>query len=482
MELTFEEMLKTKKDLTKNKESPLVGAVIVSSNNHSEEIIKAHRCQTRDGHHAEETLIDDLNQTREFDGTESMFVSLEPCTPESRSADNKCCAARIVEAGIKNVYIGMLDPNPKIYMKGVQYLLENHVTVTFFDEDITDKIKEENKQFIQSFGNNDTALYARLNKEILPRLSIEAIEYFCSKNNIDFENQSGLFWDFLIERKLIKIENKETHVDDFIYIAFGKDPSKYCDGAEITLSVRMSKNNLKNNTGKPYERKDSYNGPMLMAHTKIREFCDELLPTYQNRKGLETTNDFIVPWYTLREAFINSVVHRSYKNELSGGFNFFTINDDSVIISNPCKLDKNDVMQLKKFEKKALSPNPLLARIFQRTDLVQRSGFGMDTYKHSTIQPLIEYDGQILSILFPYSMSTALKTLNAKNDTVQLNEDDFLILQYIRNNNEVTREMIERQFELPSRTANYKIKKLMDGKYIDRKGEQKSPSAKYFAI
>ena len=184
-------------------------------------------------------------------------------TPESRSADKKCCATRIVEAGIKHVYVGMLDPNPKIYMKGVQYLLENQVTVTFFDEDITKRIKKENDQFIHSFGNNDTAIYVRLNKEILPRLSIEAIEYFCSKNEIDFENQSGLFWDFMIERLLIKIEKKEVYVDDFIYIAFGKDPSKYCDGAEITLTVRMSTHNLKNNTGKPYERKDSYNGPML---------------------------------------------------------------------------------------------------------------------------------------------------------------------------------------------------------------------------
>ena len=42
--------------------------------------------------------------------------------------------------------------------------------------------------------------------------------------------------------------------------------------------------------------------------------------------------------------------------------------------------------------------------------------------------------------------------------------------------------MIEKQFNLPSRTASYKIKKLMDGKYIERKGDQKSPSTKYFAI
>ncbi|MFA5443340.1 MAG: hypothetical protein WC286_05695, partial [Bacilli bacterium] len=400
----------------------------------------------------------------------------------SRSADKKCCAARIVEAGIKHVYIGMLDPNPSVYMKGVQYLLENHISVTFFDEDIAKKIKNENEQFIHFFGNNDTASYVKLNKEILPKLSLEAVEYFCQKNEIDFQIQSGLFWDFLIERKLIKIVKNDVHVDDFVFIAFGKDPSKYCDGAEITLSVRMSTNNLKNNTGKPYERKDTYNGPMLLAFRKVKDFCDELLPAYQNRKALETTYDFIVPWYILREAFINSIVHRSYDNELSGGFNFFIITDNSVIISNPCKLSKNDVMQLKKFEKKALSPNPLLARIFQKTDLVQRSGFGMETFKHSTVQPLIEYDGQILSVSFPFSQYNALKAINAKNDAVKLKDQDFLVLQYIKNNKEVTREMIEKEFNLPSRTANYKLKKLKDGKYIDRKGKQKSPLAKYFAI
>ncbi len=484
MDLAYKEMLKTKEDIIKNSEStpPLVGAVIVSNKKGKKEILKAHRCQTRDGQHAEETVIDVLNQTREFDGTEIMFTTLEPCTPESRSADKKCCAIRIVEAGIKNVYIGMLDPNPNIYMKGVQYLLENHVSVTFFDEDITEKIMKENNEFIRSFGNNDTKTYIKLNKELLPKLSIEAIEYYCSENKIDVEEHIGLFWDFLIDKKLITVNKKDIYVDDFVYIAFGENPSKCCDGAEVTLSVRMSANNLKNNTGETYERKDSYTGPMLLAYEKVKAFSEEFLPESQKRSGAGTKYDLIIPKLTIREAFINSIIHRAYSGELSGGFNRFTITDDSVTISNPCKLTESDVLQLKQFEKKAISPNPLLARIFQKTNLVQRDGFGMDTFKHSIVQPFIEYDGKVLSVSFPYSQYNALQKINAKNTKVKLNNEDFQILQYIKNRKEVTREMIEKEFNLPSRTANYKLKKLMNGSYIERKGEQNSPTAKYFAV
>ena len=484
MNLAYEEMLKTKEDIIYNTEStpPLVGAVIVAKKKGKPEILKAHRCQMRDGQHAEETVIDVLNQTREFDGTEIMFTTLEPCTPESRSADKKCCATRIVEAGIKNVYIGMLDPNPNVYMKGVQYLLENHVSVTFFDEDITDKIKNENSDFIHSFGNNDTRVYLKLNKELLPKLSEEAIEYYCSENKIDLSEHMGLFWDFLIDKKLVIINKKDISVDDFVYIAFGENPSKCCDGAEVTLSVRMSTNNLKNNTGEAYERKDSYTGPMLLAYKKVKAFSEEYLPESQKRSGDGTKYDLVIPKLTLREAFINSIVHRAYSGELSGGFNRFTITDDSVTISNPCKLSESDVLQLKQFDKKPLSPNPLLARIFQKTNMVQRDGFGMDTFKKSLVQPLIDYDGKVLSISFPYSQSNALQAINEKNPEVKLNKDDFQVLQYIRNRKEVTREMVEKEFALPSRTAAYKLRKLIDGHYIKRKGEQNSPTAKYFAI
>ena len=55
-----------------------------------------------------------------------LFVNLEPCIHYGRTPP---CAPEIVKAGIKEVYIGMVDPNPKVNGKGIRYLLNHGVKV-----------------------------------------------------------------------------------------------------------------------------------------------------------------------------------------------------------------------------------------------------------------------------------------------------------------------------------------------------------------
>ena len=51
-------------------------------------------------------------------------------------------------ARIKEVYIGIEDPDPMVDRKGIKYLQENGVTVQMFDRDLQEKIREANREFI----------------------------------------------------------------------------------------------------------------------------------------------------------------------------------------------------------------------------------------------------------------------------------------------------------------------------------------------
>lgn len=60
---------------------------------------------------------------------------------------------RIIDKRIKRVFIGILDPNPEIYQKGMQYMLDQGIKVDFFDSDLAEEIRRENENFVQHFQN-----------------------------------------------------------------------------------------------------------------------------------------------------------------------------------------------------------------------------------------------------------------------------------------------------------------------------------------
>ena len=69
-----------------------------------------------------------------------MYVTLEPC---SHFGKQPPCALAIIEAGIKTVYIGSDDPNPKVSGKGMAMLKEAGIEIIpHFLKSRCDKLNE----------------------------------------------------------------------------------------------------------------------------------------------------------------------------------------------------------------------------------------------------------------------------------------------------------------------------------------------------
>ena len=93
--------------------NPMVGAVIVDDTN---SIIGHGFHRISGGDHAE---VEAFNHCKKSPRGASLFVSLEPCCSRGKTG---ACTQKIIDKGIKKVFIACLDPNPKHRGLGIEVL------------------------------------------------------------------------------------------------------------------------------------------------------------------------------------------------------------------------------------------------------------------------------------------------------------------------------------------------------------------------
>ncbi|MGT2960871.1 bifunctional diaminohydroxyphosphoribosylaminopyrimidine deaminase/5-amino-6-(5-phosphoribosylamino)uracil reductase RibD [Streptococcus caballi] len=101
--------------------NPLVGAIIVKNNR-----VIARGAHLQYGHeHAEKNAILHCKVPEEL-ANSTLYVTLEPCHHTGKQPP---CTQAIVEAGIKKVVVGQLDPNPLVAGKGLAFLKSQGIEV-----------------------------------------------------------------------------------------------------------------------------------------------------------------------------------------------------------------------------------------------------------------------------------------------------------------------------------------------------------------
>ena len=115
--------------------NPLVGCIIVKDG----KIIGEGYHHTFGGNHAE---VEAFNNCIEDPEGADLYVNLEPCSIFGKTPP---CSEKIIHSGIKNVYIGTVDSNPKINGLGIEQLKINNINV--YDGILETECKEINLGF-----------------------------------------------------------------------------------------------------------------------------------------------------------------------------------------------------------------------------------------------------------------------------------------------------------------------------------------------
>lgn len=135
-----------------------VGALAVRNGEVIAEGYKGMATSAEYGNHAEFCMIDSLGPgERRLEGA-TVYTTLEPCTQASRSDGRISCAQWLIDEGVKEVFVGIWDPNPKVHRRGWLQLTEAGIPVRDFIAELRDEVRELNRAFLDPWVRTDGSL------------------------------------------------------------------------------------------------------------------------------------------------------------------------------------------------------------------------------------------------------------------------------------------------------------------------------------
>ena len=294
------------------KSSPLVGAVLWEPEGDTE---TAYRGEFRDGDHAEYTLLERKKQAVKLDKA-VLFVTLEPCAPGARQPPKLSCAQRIVLARIKEVWVGIEDPDPTVDRRGIRYLQENGVAVRMFDLDLQREIREANKPFLEQALTRaqaeeelaETPSLSDLEDAIpsvdLGDLSSEALDRYRETANIDDPPESAAFLRRLLQLGLLEEGADGRAVPTgFGLLLFGREPRSSLPQAGLLATIQLEDGR---------EEVRDFDGPQVFAPEQALQWLRDRLPNPIDRSDARRVEVNKRLWEMVREAVVNALIHRDY--------------------------------------------------------------------------------------------------------------------------------------------------------------------------
>jgi len=457
-----------------DKEDPFVGAIMATKD--GEILAKAHRGELRVGEHCEFTILERKLGDRDLTDC-VLYVTLEPCTDESRSGSRgkRGCATHITLARIGTVYIGIEDPNPKIANQGTRYLIGNHVVVHPFDSDLQERIRQRNARFIKE--KEEEAKTVRLDvkveeKSLLEKaaagasvagLSQEALQKFIGMSQLPYSYLSTEFNQWATDYGLLEKSDGtgDPQPTGLGIMLFGERPS-------LLYPQVVFKTEIHYDRSEPEIR--DFEDPLVFQLPRIIEYVkDKALKLTIDRSRGERVEVPDFPVDVIREAVVNAIVHRDYNIE--GATNYLCIDPEKIIVRSPgsvaLPLTIND---LKDFKESWHSRNPKIMFIFNQMKLAEQRGKGISTMKQlpSLGFPLPTFEMQAGNLVVTFARS---RTALGKGG---MSEQEYKEWLFIQANEPVTRAQFAKQFKLPDRTAKDHLVRLVELGRVEQVGRGKA--------
>ncbi|MBM4084879.1 MAG: hypothetical protein FJ272_08835 [Planctomycetes bacterium] len=456
MELAIEVMRKSVPEPRHDgKASPKVGAVLVKPDGTVE---TACRGELRQGDHAEFTLLERKNRGNKLDGS-LLFVTLEPCAPGARRDPKVDCAERIRLARIKEVWVGLEDPDPKVARKGIAHLEQHGITVHMFDRDLQEVIERENKGFLAQALERAVAakrqpveivlspLENRFPNAVLTDFSDEALAVYRERAGIAEAVGSDEFNRRLLLQGLLKEDAGRFVPTGFGILLFGSEPRRAMRQAGLLGSIRYPSGEQ--------ERRE-FDEPAVLIPDLLEKWLRDKLPNVFDRSKMRREERPALPFEMVREGVVNALIHRDYSIE--GGKCQIVVTEDTVAVRSPGKPPPPiTVEQLQTFTAPMLSRNPELHFVFARMGMAEEQGLGVRGLRdraHELGLPLPKYtwDAPYLVLTLYRSTAAAVKTLD-QAVLNSLSKSEQQGWQWLATKEAITSAEYAKVLNLPYRTA-----------------------------
>jgi len=439
--------------------SPSVGAVLVRPDG---SIVTAARGELRDGNHAEFILLERKCPGERLDGC-TLFTTLEPCL--HRNEPKRGCARHIVNARIKEVYVGLEDDNPRVAGKGIEYLRRHGVTVRMFDRDLQDEILSRNQEFFSwarrqpERPEEEPIKLSRYEDPVtsvaMEDLSREALERYRSEAGLAPEAGSQEFLRMLRQQGVIVGDSEVATPSGFGLLLFGKQPRNAMPQAGLLARADLPDGSS--------SRKE-FGQALVLIPDLLEKWLNTVLPSTIDRSRMERREVVDLPFDMIRESVVNALIHRDY--DLAGQKCQFVINADTITVKSPGgPIPPITLDELQLFTAPMKSRNPILHYTFARMGMAEEQGFGLEKSLKDQAQrlnlplPTFTLAGDYLVLTIYRSRESAVSTLPSEI-RVQLSKSELAGWMWISKRNSVATSEYEKAMKLPNRTAKNHIQKL----------------------
>jgi ATP-dependent DNA helicase RecG len=460
--------------------SPKVGAVLWKPDGTSE---SACRGELRNGDHAEFTLLERKNRPNALDGC-ILFATLEPCAPGARSHPKLSCAERIVNARIKEVWVGCQDPHPKVAGEGFRFLRDNGVTVHSFPRELQEVIEKDNEAFFKQAQ----AAADKKKKEQTHRLSEyekvplnvsvddfsqEALDRYRSMLMGKGRHKEGEFHRRLYHQGLLEEKDGQLRPTGFGMLLFARHPRDVMEQAGILGTICRDGG----------EEPRDFDGPMVLAPEQAIQWLKDKLPNPISRTQARRKEQNEIYYELVREGLVNALVHRDYG--IKQAKIQLVVTPERTVIRSPGKpMEPVTLEQLQAFNAPMFSRNPRLHAVFNTMELAEERGLGLRSMRERTRQvglalPNYAWNEPYLDLTLYRAAESATKSLD---DTVlgELNATERRGWTFIASRGTTTQNEYSREIGVTARTAQRHLGNFVDLGLLRRIGS--GPATEYQII
>lgn len=486
MELAVDVMVQsTQEPRGDGKASPLVGAVLWNAGITD----TASRSELRDGDHAEFTLLERKHRSSKLDGA-VIFSTLEPCAPGARKHPKLSCAERIVLARIKEVWVGIEDPDPTVDRKGIKYLQDNGVNVHLFDRDLQERIHEVNREFIAQaearafaaragggappavLSDFEVALKGASIDDLDPRaideyrMALGGVLVTESGDRLVTEDGHALVLEDtpdvpeilrrLVSQRLLIEQNGERVPTGFGTLLFGKKPRFHLPQAGLLGTLHYDDGT---------EELHDFDGPAVEVPEQAIQWLKNKLPNPIQRTGAKRKDVRETFYELLREGIINALVHRDYS--IRGAKCQLAASPGKIVVMSPgAPVEPVSMQQLEAFDAPMLSRNPVMHFVFAKMKLAEERGLGlksMRTRASAAGLPLPSYSYKAPYVVLTLYPDAASATIDVGEKTLaKLSDSERAGWAWLVTRETVTTAEYEEAMAVPNRTAKNHLKKLTE--------------------
>lgn len=223
-----------------------------------------------------------------------------------------------------------------------------------------------------------------------------------------------------------------------------------------------------------FKDRREFSGSLMQQLNDVYDYIDFHNQTHATFRKLLRIDTRDYPEVAVREALLNTLVHRDYSFRASTLISIYDDRIEFVSIGGLLPgLELDDLMM-----GVSVCRNPHLANVFYRLQLIEAYGTGMKkimgAYANALVQPKIKTTNNAFKIILP-NVNFTLKAAEVHKDfekaaDLALDSNEEKVLQFLREHLMITRKETQTLLEVSQSTAGRILKAMVDSGRIKQIG------------